>query len=94
MQKPCEPKQLELDYTSKPDIADGMNALDEILCQVYRKDLKCASPRKRRKAVRGLASLPKLAATSIPALEEALNDRDYEVRRAAAAALTTLVPSR
>jgi vesicle coat complex subunit len=94
MQKPCEEEQLDFDFTPKPDIADGMNALDKMLCQAYRKDLESESPKRRRRAVKGLARLPRCADTSIPALEEALNDQDYDVRKAAAAALSTLASSR
>jgi hypothetical protein len=68
MKIPREPQQLELDFTPNPDIADGLNALDRVLCQAYRKDLKSESPQRRRKAVKGLARLPKLASTSIAAL--------------------------
>ena len=87
-------QQLELDVTQRSDIAERMNALDELLYRAYQKDLKHESPQRRRRAIKGLASLPKFADAWISALEAALKDTDYDVRQAAAAALGTLRPDR
>ena len=90
MQRRREPEQLEFDFIPKPDITEGMKALDNMLAEAYRKDLASESPRRRRRAIKGLASLHRFAGTSIPALEAALEDSDYGVRQAATAALSTL----
>ena len=79
--------QLEIDFTPEPDISHGKEALEQVLMKAYRTDLESNNPRRRRKGVKGLASLPSYAAASIPVLEKALEDEDRNVQEAAAAAL-------
>ena len=84
------PKQLEIDFTEKPDLETGKAALERMLLKAYRVDLESDNPRRRRKGIKGLASLPRFAAAAVPALEKALKDQDYKVRQAAAAVLETI----
>ena len=71
-------------------LAGRMLALNQVLLGQYLKGLGDASPRVRRKSIRGLESLRGLAVVAIPALEKALEDEDLTVRKAAAAALGTI----
>jgi HEAT repeat protein len=72
------------------DLATQMLALNEKLHSAYLAELRSDNWRHRRKAARGLANLGLVGARAIPALKEALSDRDRRVREAEAFALERL----
>ena len=41
------PKQLEIDFTEKPDLETGKAALERMLLKAYRVDLESDNPRRR-----------------------------------------------
>lgn len=70
--------------TADQDLAEELQALREALLRAYRKGLAEPNSRAWEKALRGLGKLRPAPVETTPAVEEALEDADEKVRKAAA----------
>lgn len=64
-----------------PELAPGIEALQDKLLRTYLASLRDSNPRVRRKAARGLGYLGRAAADAVPALNNLREDGDRAVRQ-------------